>query len=52
MTLEEMGEKFPPIVQALALNKGFMAALDWSARVTEPYTPPGDHSHTTKMYDF
>ena len=40
MAVEEMGEKFPPIVQALALNKGFDRALDWCAKVTEPFTPP------------
>ena len=32
-------EKFSPLIQAMILNKGFDKALDWTARVTEPFTP-------------
>ena len=32
-------EKFSPFMQAMILNKGFDKALDWTARVTAPYTP-------------
>ena len=39
MAVEGMGDKFSPLAQAMILNQGFDRALDWTARVTAPFTP-------------
>lgn len=34
-----MDDKFSPLAQAMIINQGFEKALDWTARVTEAFTP-------------
>ena len=34
-----MDDKFSPLAQAMIINEGFEKALDWSAKVTAPFTP-------------
>lgn len=37
--LDEAEDKLPKWAQALIVDKGLEKALDWTAKVTEPYTP-------------
>lgn len=37
--LDELGDKLPKWAQEIVLKKGIARALDWTARVTAPFTP-------------
>ena len=39
MAVAGMDDKFSPTVLAMIVNMGFDRALDWTARVTAPFTP-------------
>ena len=49
--IEELGDKLPKWAEAKILNEGIERALDWTARVTAPYTPQSYYDEVRGLAD-